>query len=55
VVVNRQEITTLSNEKTPNSLYKVILKAIWRPGADNPTLEKTVVTKSEEEIAGYFS
>jgi hypothetical protein len=24
-------------------------------GADNPTLEKTLVTKSEESIAGYFS
>jgi hypothetical protein len=24
-------------------------------GADNPTLEKTLVTKSEEAIAGYFS
>jgi hypothetical protein len=24
-------------------------------GADNPTLEKTLVAKSEEEIAGYFS
>jgi hypothetical protein len=24
-------------------------------GADNPTLEKTVVTKSEGAIAGYFS
>jgi hypothetical protein len=24
-------------------------------GADNPTLEKTFVTKSEEAIAGYFS
>jgi hypothetical protein len=23
--------------------------------ADNPTLEKTLVTKSEEAIAGYFS
>jgi hypothetical protein len=27
---------------------------LWR-GADNPTLEKTLVTKSEEAIAGYFS
>jgi hypothetical protein len=24
-------------------------------GADNPTLEKTLITKSEEAIAGYFS
>jgi hypothetical protein len=24
-------------------------------GADNPTQEKTLVTKSEEAIAGYFS
>jgi hypothetical protein len=24
-------------------------------GADNPTLEKTLVAKSEETIAGYFS
>jgi hypothetical protein len=24
-------------------------------GADNPTLENTLVTKSEEAIAGYFS
>jgi hypothetical protein len=24
-------------------------------GADNPALEKTLVTKSEEAIAGYFS
>jgi hypothetical protein len=24
-------------------------------GADNPTLEKTLVTKSEEATAGYFS
>jgi hypothetical protein len=24
-------------------------------GADNPTLEKTLVTKSEEAMAGYFS
>jgi hypothetical protein len=24
-------------------------------GADNPTLEKPLVTKSEEAIAGYFS
>jgi hypothetical protein len=24
-------------------------------GADNPTLEKTLVTKCEEAIAGYFS
>jgi hypothetical protein len=24
-------------------------------GADNPTLEKTIDTKSEEAIAGYFS
>jgi hypothetical protein len=24
-------------------------------GADNPTLEKTLVMKSEEAIAGYFS
>jgi hypothetical protein len=24
-------------------------------GADNPTLEKTFVTKSDEAIAGYFS
>jgi hypothetical protein len=24
-------------------------------GAENPTLEKTLVTKSEEAIAGYFS
>jgi hypothetical protein len=27
---------------------------VWS-GADNLTLEKTLVTKSEEAIAGYFS
>jgi hypothetical protein len=32
----------------------ILLKWVGR-GGDNPTLEKTLVTKSEEEIAGYFS
>jgi hypothetical protein len=32
----------------------ILLKWVGR-GDDNPTLEKTLVTKSEEAIAGYFS
>jgi hypothetical protein len=32
-----------------------VLTAASGRGADNPTLEKTIVTKSEEAIAGYFS
>jgi hypothetical protein len=33
---------------------ELTMKKIGR-GTDNPTPEKTLVTKSEEAIAGYFS
>jgi hypothetical protein len=35
--------------------YREIFLKYFGRGADNPTLENTLVTKPEEAIAGYFS
>jgi hypothetical protein len=36
-------------------LIVLVYSSSFGRGADNPTLEKTLVTKSEEAIAGYYS
>jgi hypothetical protein len=39
----------------PDRKYRPSRIAEGWAGTDNPTLEKTLVTKSEEAIVGYFS